>query len=159
MTWKLHIRKDGKAVGHTESSLNLKAQFTVLHKSHRETSWKDVMLQGQGERVGAALTGDYQALASLQSCSVRRGPQNRMLPLTLSDKFSRTAHAEVIFLVLFCLVGSEISYMKNNLKTFFHQTSHSLVLLSGLLTSGCRMYSNCQHTSSWAQNGAVRLLH
>lgn len=91
--------------------------------------------------------------------------RSRILPPILSGKFSRTAHVGVIFLVLSCLIGSEISYVKNNFKTFFHQTSHSLVLLSGVVISGCRTHSGCAHTSSqahtssWAQKGAVRLLH
>lgn len=117
------------------------------------------MLQGQGGRVGAALTGDYQAPGMPGGCSVGRRLQSGILPPLLSGKFSRTAHVEVIFLVLSCLTESEISYVKSHSKTFFHQTSHSLVLLSGLVISGCRTHSGCPHTSSRAQKGAVRLLH
>lgn len=74
------------------------------------------MLQGRGGKAGAALTGDYQALGMPR---VGKRLQSRTFPPTLSGKFSRTAHVEVIFLVLSCLIGSEISTVKNYLKTSF----------------------------------------
>lgn len=40
----------------------------------------------------------------------------------------RTTHVGVIFLIHLWLIGSEISCVKNNFKTFCHETSHSLVL-------------------------------
>lgn len=123
------------------------------------------VLQGWVGRGGAALTGDCQALGISKGCTVGRRLQSRILPLIFSSKFSRTAHVGVIFPIHSCLIGSEISYVKNNFKTFFHETSHSLVLLSGVVIPGCRTNSSCAHTSSqahtssWAQKGAVGLLH
>lgn len=54
----------------------------------------------------------------------------------------------VIFLICSSLIGSEISYVKNNFKTFFHETAHSLVLLSNVAISVCRTHLGYARTSS-----------
>lgn len=145
------------AEGSQESQLGITQLEDILERL--------VMLQGQGGRVGASLTEDYQPPGTPKGCTLGRRLQSRILPFILSSKFSRTTHVGVVFLIHLCLIGSEISYVKNNFKTFFHETSHSLVLLLNVVISGCRTHSGCAHTSSqahtssWAQKGAVGLLH
>lgn len=81
--------------------------------------------------------------------AVWEGDDSRILPPILSGKFSRTAHVEVIFVVLSCLKGSKICYVENYLRI----VRSDLPQFSSILSSGYFGLQNPFRLSTYLLSG------